>query len=285
MKFLITGGSGQLGYDVLQELKRRNMDCRGVSSGDFDLADPQAVTAFVKNDSPDAVIHCAAYTAVDRAEDEPERCWAVNAEGTRALALACRTVGAKMLYISTDYVFPGTGERSYRPEDRTGPVNLYGRSKLAGEKFVRTNLARSFIVRTSWVFGMHGENFVRKMLERGKENRVLRVVGDQYGSPTYSADLAALICDMVQTEQYGTYHATNAGVCSRAQFAQEIFRLSQYDVEVRPVSSEQYPTRASRPLNSRICSDRLEAEGFRRLPPWQDALARYLESVKAVGRF
>ncbi len=201
MKILVTGASGQLGYDVVRELERRGMACRGVSSQDFDLTSPEAVRAYVKDYAPDAVVHCAAYTAVDQAEDERDLCWAVNAEGSRVLASVCQEIGAKMLYISTDYVFPGEGDRLYEPEDPVGPLNLYGKSKLAGEEAVREFLARYFIVRISWVFGLNGRNFVRTMLDLGKKNNALRITGDQYGSPTYTADLAPLLCDMVMTEK------------------------------------------------------------------------------------
>ncbi len=280
MKILVTGASGQLGYDVVQELERWGTAYRGVSSRDFDLTFPEAIRAYVKDYAPDAVIHCAAYTAVDKAEDEPELCWAVNAEGSRALAAACREIGAKMLYISTDYVFPGAGERLYEPEDPVGPLNMYGKSKLAGEGAVRECLTRYFIVRISWVFGLHGRNFVRTMLDLGKKNNVLRITGDQYGSPTYTADLAPLLCDMIMTDKYGVYHATNEGVCSWAEFAREIFRLAGKNVHVNAVPTSEYPTRAVRPLNSRMSKDKLERAGFCRLPAWQDALARYLRELE-----
>ena len=211
MKILVTGASGQLGYDVCEELKWRKADYIGTSSRELDITDSAAVEQMLQELRPDAVIHCAAYTKVDQAEDEPERCWAVNAEGTKNLAAACRRIHAKMLYISTDYVFPGTGEQFYEPADPVGPVNTYGRSKLAGELAVQSLLDRYFIVRISWVFGKNGNNFVKTMLRLAETKTELNVVCDQIGSPTYTADLAPLLCDMVQTEKYGVYHATNEG--------------------------------------------------------------------------
>jgi len=279
MKILVTGAGGQLGYDVVKELERQGTACRGVSSKDFDLTSPEAIRVYVKDYAPDAVIHCAAYTAVDRAEEEPEKCWAVNAEGSRTLATVCREIGAKMLYISTDYVFSGAGERFYEPDDPAGPLNIYGKSKLAGERAVRERLARCFIVRTSWVFGLNGRNFVRTMLELGKKNNALRITGDQYGSPTYTADLAPLLCDMIVTEKYGVYHATNEGVCTWAEFAQEIFNQAGMAVMVTPRPAAERPSRAERPCNSRMNKDKLEQMGFSRLPTWQDALARYLKEI------
>ena len=214
MKILVTGVSGQLGYDVERELDQRGIEHLGTSSRELDITDREAVERLMESYRPDAVIHCAAYTKVDLAEDEPERCWAVNADGTRNVAAACRRTGAKLLYISTDYVFPGTGERSYETGDPTGPVNTYGRSKLAGELAVQSLLEKYFIVRISWVFGKNGNNFVKTMLRLAETRAELSVVCDQIGSPTYTADLAPLLCGMVQTERYGVYHATNEGTCA-----------------------------------------------------------------------
>lgn len=274
MEVLVTGASGQLGHDVCHALSEREIGCRGVCAADMDVTDHAAVRNCIKDCRPDAVIHCAAYTAVDQAEDEPERCWTVNAEGTRNIALSCREFDAKIIYISTDYVFPGSGERSYRPDDPTGPLNVYGQSKLEGELAIQTLMERFFIVRTSWLFGSIGRNFVRTMLRMTQAE--VNVVCDQVGSPTYSVDLAQLLCDMVITEKYGVYHASNEGVCSWAEFAEEIFRLSGNNTKVNPVPTAQYPTKAVRPLNSRLNKGKLEEAGFSRLPPWQEALKRYL---------
>lgn len=279
MRILVTGASGQLGYDVERELERRGIEHLGTSSRELDITDREAVERLMQSYRPDAVIHCAAYTKVDLAEDEPERCWAVNADGTRNLAAACREIGAKMLYISTDYVFPGTGERSYETGDPTGPVNTYGRSKLAGELAVQSLLEKYFIVRISWVFGKNGNNFVKTMLRLAETKAELSVVCDQIGSPTYTADLAPLLCDMVQTERYGVYHATNEGTCAWSEFAEAIFELAGRQVVVHPISTSAYPTRAARPLNSRMSKECLHSNGFQELPEWKNALARYLKEI------
>ncbi len=279
MRILVTGVSGQLGYDVERELERRGIEHLGTSSRELDITDREAVERLMEAYRPDAAIHCAAYTKVDLAEDEPERCWAVNADGTRNMAAACRKTGAKLLYISTDYVFPGTGERSYETGDPTGPVNTYGRSKLAGELAVQSLLEKYFIVRISWVFGKNGNNFVKTMLRLAETKAELSVVCDQIGSPTYTADLAPLLCDMVQTERYGVYHATNEGTCAWSEFAEAIFELAGRQVVVHPIPTSAYPTRAARPLNSRMSKERLRDNGFQALPEWKDALARYLKEI------
>lgn len=279
MRVLVTGVSGQLGYDVARVLAQRGIEYRGTSSKDLDITDRAAVEHLMQAYRPDAVIHCAAYTKVDLAEDEPERCWAVNADGTRNLAAACREIGAKMLYISTDYVFPGTGEQFRRTDDPVSPVNTYGRSKLAGELAVQSLLETYFIVRISWVFGKNGNNFVKTMLRLAETRTELTVVCDQIGSPTYTADLAPLLCDMVQTERYGIYHATNGGTCAWSDFAKAIFELADKQVTVYPIPTSAYPTRAVRPLNSRMSKERLHSNGFQELPEWKNALARYLKEI------
>lgn len=279
MRILVTGVSGQLGYDVERELERRGIEHLGTSSRELDITDREAVERLMAAYRPDAAIHCAAYTKVDLAEDEPERCWAVNADGTRNMAAACRKTGAKLLYISTDYVFPGAGERSYETGDPTGPVNTYGRSKLAGELAVQSLLEKYFIVRISWVFGKNGNNFVKTMLRLAETKAELSVVCDQIGSPTYTADLAPLLCDMVQTERYGVYHATNEGTCAWSEFAEAIFELAGRQVVVHPIPTSAYPTRAARPLNSRMSKECLHSNGFQELPEWKNALARYLKEI------
>lgn len=279
MKVLVTGVKGQLGHDVLRALQSRNMECLGVDIEEFDITDAKAASDFMKNYRPGAVVHCSAYTAVDKAEDDLERCMAVNACGTRNIAAACREIDAKVVYTSTDYVFPGTGSNEYDVDDPTGAINTYGKSKLDGELAVRELTHKHFIVRISWVFGKNGNNFVKTMLRLGKERREVNVVCDQVGSPTYTADLAELLCDMAASEKYGTYHATNEGFCSWAEFAQEIFRQAGYPARVNPIPASEYPTRAARPQNSRMSKKSLDDAGFRRLPPWQDALARYLEEI------
>ena len=279
MKVLVTGSAWQLGYDVCKVLASRQIENRGVDITDFDITDQNAVNRYLKAYRPDAVIHCSAWTAVDKAEDEPERVEAVNADGTRNIAEACKKIGAKILYLSTDYVFPGTGDRFYEPNDPTGPLSVYGRTKLAGELAVRKLLEKYFIVRISWVFGKNGNNFVKTMLRLAETHTEVNVVCDQIGSPTYTADLAPLLCDMIATEKYGVYHATNEGLCSWAEFAEEIFRVSGKQVKVHAIPTEQYPTKAIRPKNSRMSKACLDLAGFHRLPDWKDALARYWKEL------
>lgn len=282
MKLLVTGVKGQLGYDVCKVLSARGIEHRGVDIEDFDITNVQATHDYIAAYRPDGVIHCSAWTAVDRAEDELEKVRAVNAEGPRNIASACKEIGAKLVYISTDYVFPGTGDRFYEPDDPTGPLGAYGVTKLEGEQAVQALLERYFIVRVSWVFGKNGNNFVRTMLRLAETKSELNVVCDQIGSPTYTADLAPLLCDMVVSEKYGVYHATNEGICSWAEFAEEIFRLAGKDVKVNPVPTSEYPTRAVRPLNSRMSKAKLEEMGFSRLPDWHDALVRYLRELEGA---
>lgn len=279
MKILVTGVKGQLGYDVCRVLSARGIENRGVDIDDFDITDAEAVNAYIGSYRPDAVIHCSAFTAVDKAEDAEELCTRVNADGARNIAVAASTVGAKMMYISTDYVFPGTGEQFYAPDDATGPLSVYGKTKLMGEQAVRDVSDRHFIVRISWVFGKNGNNFVKTMLRLGETKTDLNVVSDQIGSPTYTYDLSLLLCDMIVTDRFGTYHATNEGVCSWAEFAAEIMRQGGRSTVIHPIPSSEYPTRASRPLNSRMSKDKLEENGFSRLPHWKDALTRYLAEL------
>ena len=279
MKILVTCVGGQLGYDVCKVLDARRIENKGVDLADFDITDAKVTREYITSYHPDAVIHCSAWTAVDKAEDELETVRAVNTEGARNIAVACKEIGAKMLYISTDYVFPGTGDRFYEPDDPTGPLGAYGATKLGGELAVKELLDRYFIVRISWVFGKNGNNFVKTMLRLAETRDELNVVCDQVGSPTYTANLAPLLCDMIVTEKYGTYHATNEGICSWADFAEEIFRLADKQVKVHHIPTSEYPTRALRPLNSRMSKDKLEQAGFARLPQWKDALRRYLTEI------
>lgn len=277
MKVLVTGVSGQLGYDVMKVLKKRNVECTGVDLREFDITDFGQTQAFIKKEIPDAVIHCAAYTAVDKAEENPDICRAVNVIGPENIAKVCQDINAKMVYISTDYVFPGTGEKAYEVDDQKGPINVYGRTKLDGETAVRELLEKYFVVRISWAFGKNGNNFIKTMLRIGKEHSEVNVVCDQIGSPTYTADLAPLLCDMVGTEKYGTYHATNEGVCSWAEFAREIFHAAKTACTVHEILSSKYPSKATRPLNSRMSKASLDAGGFHRLPTWQSAVERFLK--------
>lgn len=279
MKVLVTGIGGQLGYDVMKVLKARNIDCLGADLAEFDITDLAAAKRFITAYNPDAVIHCSAYTAVDKAEDNVDLCHAVNAKGSENIAKVCKVINAKMIYISTDYVFPGTGEQYYEVDDRPDPINVYGQTKLEGELAVKSLLDRYFIVRISWVFGKNGNNFITTMLRLGKEHNEISVVSDQIGSPTYTADLAKLLCDMVVTDKYGTYHATNEGICSWAEFAEEIFLQAGMGVKVIHIKSDEYSTKAKRPANSGLNKDSLTWSGFARLPDWKNALARYMKEI------
>lgn len=276
MKILVTGVNGQLGYDVMNELAKRGIEGVGTDVDNMDVTDAAACERVIKEVGPDAVMHCAAYTAVDAAEDNVELCRKINGEGTRNIAAVCRELDIPMMYISTDYVFDGQGERPWEPDDERHPLNVYGQTKYEGELAVEELLEKYFIVRIAWVFGVNGKNFIKTMLRLGKERGKVSVVNDQIGSPTYTYDLARLLVDMIQTDKYGRYHATNEGLCSWYEFACEIFRQAGKQVKVIPVSSEEYPAKAKRPHNSRMNKDKLEANGFHRLPPWQDALRRYL---------
>ena len=277
---LVTGITGQLGHDVVKELERRGEKVIGTTRKEINLMTAEGAKNFILEKKPDAVIHCAAYTAVDKAESEPEIALTVNGFGTRYVAEACREVGAKMIYPSTDYVFGGDGKIPYEVGDEKAPVNVYGNSKLLGENSVQATLQNYFIVRISWVFGANGKNFVKTMLKLAESHEKIRVVADQIGSPTYTADLAPLLADMVKTEKYGVYHATNEGFCSWADFAKEIFRQAKKNVEVEAILTADYPTPARRPFNSRLSKKSLDEAGFDRLPTWQDALKRYLVELK-----
>jgi len=280
MKVLVTGVNGQLGHDVIKALNARNIGCVGAGRAEFDITDFEATNKFIKDYKPDIVIHCSAYTAVDKAEDEPELCRKVNVNGTENIAKVCKAIDAKMIYISTDYVFPGTGQDFYEVDDRTGPLGVYGQTKLEGENAVKHILEKYFIVRISWVFGINGNNFVKTMLRLGKDREEINVVADQVGSPTYTADLAKLLCDMAASDKYGTYHATNERICSWAEFTEEIFRQAGYSTKVNYIPSSAYPTKAIRPLNSRLSKVCLDDVGFNRLPNWQNAVQRYLGEIK-----
>lgn len=278
MKVFVTGVKGQLGYDVMNELARRGLEGIGVDVEEMDITDAGACERVIKEAAPDAVIHCAAYTAVDAAEDNRDLCHMVNGEGTKHIAKVCGELDIPMMYISTDYVFNGQGERPWEPDDYREPLNVYGLTKYEGEIAVEQLLKKYFIVRIAWVFGLNGKNFIKTMLRLGKERGAVSVVDDQIGSPTYTYDLARLLVDMIQTDRYGRYHATNEGLCSWYEFACEIFRQAGMDeVKVTPVDSASYPAKAKRPFNSRMSKEKLTENGFERLPSWQDALGRYLK--------
>lgn len=276
MKTVVTGAKGQLGTDVFQRLKAIGITPIGVDLVDFDITNPSATLRALEEYRPDNVIHCAAYTAVDKAEKDADLCAAINVDGTRHIAMACHNLDIPMIYISTDYVFNGKGDTPFPVDAPKAPLNVYGRTKLEGELQVQAMLTKYFIVRISWVFGLHGSNFVKTMLRLGKERESLDVVSDQIGSPTFTRDLSVLLGEMIQTDQYGVYHATNEGFCSWYEFAQKIMTYAGLPCEVHPIASTQYATPAARPLNSRLSKESLDAGHFSRLPHWQDALQRYM---------
>lgn len=279
MKVLVTGVKGQLGYDVMAELAKRNIEAIGVDIDEMDITDKISVEKVIGEAAPDVVVHCAAYTAVDAAEDNEALCRRVNADGTRNIAEVCKKLDCKMVYISTDYVFDGQGTRPWEPDDERHPLNVYGQTKYEGELAVQENLSKYFIVRIAWVFGKNGKNFVKTMLKLAETHDKLTVVNDQFGSPTYTYDLARLLVDMIQTDKYGIYHATNEGICTWYEFACEIFRQAGVKIEVTPVPASEYPAKAKRPENSRLDKSKLTENGFERLPSWQDALRRYLKEI------
>jgi dTDP-4-dehydrorhamnose reductase len=283
MKILVTGYTGQLGYDVVREGVIRGIDMVGIGSKDLNITNGPYVYKYIKEMKPDAIIHCAAYTAVDKAEDDKVNCWKVNVEGTANLANAAKEFAAKFIYISTDYVFDGLGKVPFIETDVPNPVGFYGLSKYEGEKVVQSLLNEWFIVRISWVFGMNGSNFVKTILELSETHDELNIVGDQVGSPTYTFELSRLLLDMIQTENYGIYHATNEGFCSWAEFAKEIFYITNKTTKVNSISSEEYPTRAIRPKNSRMSKQKLIENGFNPLPTWQESLEHFLKTLKLEG--
>ena len=281
MRVLVTGAKGQLGHDVVNELEKRGITGIGVDIDEMDITDPAACRRVITDADVDAVIHCAAYTAVDAAEDNAELCNKINGEGTANIADVCRDLDIKMMYISTDYVFNGQGVRPWEPDDEREPLNAYGMSKYLGELAVEERLTKYFIVRIAWVFGVNGKNFIKTMLRLGEERGAVTVVDDQIGSPTYTYDLARLLVDMIVTDKYGRYHATNEGLCSWYEFAGEIFKQAGMDnVKVTPTDSASYAAKARRPMNSRISKEKLTEMGFERLPQWQDALRRYLKEIR-----
>lgn len=282
MKILVTGVKGQLGHDVVEECHKRGIEAIGVDVAEMDITDALKVEEVIKGSRVDAVVHCAAWTAVDKAEDEVELCTKVNVDGTYNIVKVCKELDIKMMYFSTDYVFDGQGEQEWKEYDERHPLNVYGQTKCEGEIAVQKLLEKYFIVRIAWVFGINGNNFIKTMLRLGKERGAVSVVNDQIGSPTYTYDLAKLVVDMIQTDKYGIYHATNEGLCSWYEFACEIFKQAGLDVEVTPVDSSAFPAKAKRPSNSRMSKAELDKNGFNRLPSWQDALKRYLEIINKL---
>ena len=284
MKVLVTGVKGQLGFDVVNELEKRGHTAIGVDIDEMDITDAISVEKVINNDKPDAVIHCAAWTAVDAAEDEENipKVRNVNAKGTENIAKVCKALDIKMVYISTDYVFDGQGTEPWEPDCKAyKPLNVYGQTKLEGELAVSSNLDKFFIVRIAWVFGVNGNNFIKTMIKLSDKYDTLRVVNDQIGTPTYTFDLARLLVDMVETEKYGYYHATNeGGYISWYDFACEIFKQAGKNMNVIPVTTEEYGlSKAARPFNSRLDKSKLVENGFEPLPTWQNALERYLKEI------
>ena len=285
MKILVTGVKGQLGYDVVNECQKRGYDAIGVDVEEMDITNPEAVDRVIAEADPDAVIHCAAWTAVDAAE-EPEnvaKVRAVNADGTQNIANVCKKLNCKLLYISTDDVFDGQGSEPWLPDQKDyRPLNVYGQTKLEGELAVANTVEKYFIVRIAWVFGVNGKNFIKTMLNVGKTHDTIRVVNDQIGTPTYTYDLARLLVDMAESEKYGYYHATNeGGYISWYDFACEIFRQAGYPTKVIPVTTAEYGlSKAKRPFNSRLDKHKLVENGFTPLPDWKDALKRYLKEIE-----
>jgi dTDP-4-dehydrorhamnose reductase len=275
MKVLVTGADGQLGYDVIKKLKELEIKHIGVDRENFDLTNENETKEFILNYKPDVVVHCAAYTDVDKAEVERNSCYKVNVEGTRYVAEASKKLDAKMLYISTDYVFDGQGNDPIEVNDKPNPINYYGETKYKGEEEVQKILDKYFIVRTSWVFGEHGDNFVKTMLKLGKERDEISVVADQYGSPTYTGDLSELIIEMIKTENYGIYHATNEGFCSWYEFAKQIFEFSNLVVKVEPITTYEFNSEAKRPKKS-VLLNNLSKNNFSRLDSYLNALKRFL---------
>ena len=283
MKFFITGVNGQLGYDVKRELLERGYtDILAPTRVDLDITNEDAVKKMIREYRPSVIFHCAAYTAVDRAEEEQEKCYQVNVLGTKYLTEAAKEMDAKIIYISTDYVFDGTKEGLYQIEDKVNPVNYYGKTKYLGENFIR-EYDNHIIVRISWVFGINGKNFIRTMLNLAESHKELNVVCDQIGSPTYTKDLAGLLVNMFLSNVKGLYHVTNEGYCSWYEFAEFIFKESRKKVKVHPILTKDYKTIAKRPLNSKLSKESLDDIGMKRLPEWQDAVKRYIRELKKEG--
>lgn len=273
---LVTGSTGQLGSDVVKELLKRGYSTLSPNRSELNLCSEDNIRNYILNSNCEAIVHCAAYTQVDKAEDEKDLCIKINATATKHIAKCAKILDIPMIYISTDYVFDGTKDGEYTENDETNPINIYGESKLAGEKYVQEILDKYYIVRTSWVFNINGKNFIETMLRLSKANNQLSIVNDQIGSPTYTKDLSRLLVDMLETSKYGLYHATNEGYCSWYEFANTIFKLANINIDIKAINSNEYASRAKRPLNSKLSKDKLIEYGFKPLPHWEDALKDYL---------
>lgn len=279
MRVLITGGSGQLGYDIAKLLEENNTMMYVPTHEEMDITDRDSVMMAFDSFKPDVVFHCAAYTAVDKAEEDKERCYDINVNGTKNIVDASDIYGSKVVYISTDYVFHGDKNGIYETSDITDPINYYGYTKYLGEQEVMKN-SNNLVVRISWVFGINGKNFVKTMLRLASSRDEISVVSDQVGSPTYTYDLARLLVDMVNKNKSGIYQATNEGYCSWYEFAKYIFEVSGIDIRVNPILTKDYVTLAKRPLNSRLSKDKLDEDGLTRLPDWKDATKRYIKVLR-----
>ena len=280
MKVFVTGGAGQLGYDLIRELNSRGYnDVFAPTKEELDITDTKKVEKVITDYKPDVIYHCAAYTAVDKAEENKELCYNINVNGTKNIVEVAKKLGSKVVYISTDYVFDGEKEGLYVPNDLTEPVNYYGLTKLGGEKEV-SKLDNYLIVRISWIFGINGNNFVKTMLKLSESRNEINVVSDQVGSPTYTKDLSRLLVDMVENDKIGIFHATNEEFCSWYEFAKYIFEVNGVEIKVNPILTKDYVTVAKRPLNSKMSKDKLEEEGLERLPSWKDATERYCRILK-----
>lgn len=276
MKVLVTGVNGQLGYDVVKELKKRGHQAIGVDRERMDLTSTEQIKECIENVNPEAIIHCAAYTAVDAAEENEELCRRVNAIATKEIAEYARLLDIPMIYISTDYVFDGTKDGEYTEEDIPNPINVYGKTKYEGEIYVQELLEKYYIVRISWVFGENGNNFIDTMLRLAKDRDEINVINDQVGSPTYTKDLAPLLVDMIETDKYGVYHATNEGYCTWYEFAKEIFKVANIDIEVKPINTSEYIVKASRPMNSKMSKDKLKKNEYDSLSNWKTSIKKYM---------
>lgn len=273
---LVTGSTGQLGSDVVKELLKRGYSTLSPNRSELNLCSEDNIRNYILNSNCEAIVHCAAYTQVDKAEDEKDLCIKINATATKHIVKCAKILDIPMIYISTDYVFDGTKDGEYTENDETNPINIYGESKLAGEKYVQEILDKYYIVRTSWVFNINGKNFIETMLRLSKTNNQLSIVNDQIGSPTYTRDLSRLLVDMLETNKYGLYHATNEGYCSWYEFANTIFKLANINIDIKAINSNEYASRAKRPLNSKLSKDKLIEYGFKPLSHWKDALKDYL---------
>lgn len=276
---IVTGAKGQLGSDVCRILKEKNVTHLGIDIDDLDITSKEETERFFADKEFDCLIHCAAYTAVDKAEEDKELCFKVNSVGTENLAIECEKKNAKIIYISTDYVFSGEGSEAFETDSEKAPLSTYGKSKSDGEDAVLRHCRKHFIVRTSWVFGEENRNFIFTMLRLAKTRDEISVVDDQTGSPTYSPDLAMLLTEMAQSEKYGIYHATNEGYCTWYELAKKTFEIKGIDIKLKPIITEEYPTPAKRPHNSRLSKECLTKAGFKRLPGWEDAVERYLSNI------